>query len=68
MTGMDSADGRATVRALVPEAELYRYASSIRAMTQGRGHHVRRFAGYEFVPEQEARKLLREREAEPAGV
>ncbi len=57
--GMDSVDGRATVRAVVPEAELYRYASSIRAMTQGRGHHTRRFAGYELVPEQEAQRVMR---------
>jgi len=68
--GMDSAEGRAKIRAMIPEAELYRYASSIRAMTQGRGHHRREFAGYEFVPEQEARRITRATEDEPiaAGV
>jgi elongation factor G len=65
--GMESVDGRATVRAVVPEAELYRYASTIRAMTSGRGHHTRRFVGYELVPEQEARKLADAQDGSPAG-
>ena len=65
--GMDSADGRAVIRAIVPEAELYRYASTIRAMTSGRGHHTRRFAGYELVPEQEARRIVEARAGRTAG-
>lgn len=65
--GMDAADGRNTVHAMVPESELYRYASAVRAMTHGRGHHTRRFAGYEFVPDAEARKVVAARTEEPAG-
>jgi elongation factor G len=64
--GMDSSDGRATITALIPEAELYRYASALRAMTQGRAHHTRTRAGYEFVPEPEARKIIAAREEEKA--
>jgi elongation factor G len=65
--GMDSADGRATITAQIPEAELYRYASSLRAMTQGRAHHSRRFIGYEFVPDQEAQKIIAAKEEEEAA-
>jgi elongation factor G len=65
--GMDSGDGRATITAQIPEAELYRYASSLRAMTQGRAHHSRKFVGYEFVPEQEAKKVIAASEDEKAA-
>ena len=34
--GMDPGKGRTTVKALIPEAELYRYATSLRSITQGR--------------------------------
>jgi len=38
------------VKATVPLAELYRYSTSLRSMTQGRGTHTRRLEGYEEVP------------------
>jgi len=48
--GMDTAGGRTTIRAYVPEAELYKYAAALRSMTQGRAHHSRSFHQYEVVP------------------
>lgn len=60
--GMDPGDGNTTVRALVPEAELYRYAATLRSMTQGRAHHVRTPAGYEAAPEHIAQKVRKERD------
>jgi len=48
--GMDPENGRTVIRALVPEAELYKYAASLRAMAQGRAFHTRRFSSYEQVP------------------
>jgi len=66
VVGMDSSEGRATVTAHVPEAELYRYASALRAMTQGRAHHTRSPLGYEFVPEAEAQKIIESRQSEMA--
>lgn len=48
--GMDSEGRKMTIRALVPEAELYKYATSLRSITQGRAAHHRRFHGYEEVP------------------
>src|SRR5690606_24855293 len=46
--GMDPEGGRTVVRALVPEAELYKYASTLRSMTQGRAFHTRTPHGYEY--------------------
>ena len=56
--GMDPGNGRTTVRALVPESELYKYATSLRAITQGRAHHTRTFSGYEPVPTHEVSKVI----------
>lgn len=44
-------DGRLTkVRAIVPEAELYRYSTTLHSMTHGRGTFRRRFHGYMEAP------------------
>jgi elongation factor G len=56
--GMEPVAGRTTVKALVPEAELYKYSTSLRAITQGRAHHSRSFSGYEAVPEHEVPKVI----------
>jgi elongation factor G len=52
-------DGRKTrVRALVPQAELYRYGTALRSMTQGRAVHRRSMHGYEEVPPHVAAKVI----------
>jgi elongation factor G len=61
--GMDPASGRTTVRARVPESELYKYAATLRSMTQGRAHHSRKLAGYEPAPPEVAKKVAAERTA-----
>ena len=38
------------IKAQVPEAELYRYSTSVRSMTQGRGIHTSTFLHYEPMP------------------
>jgi elongation factor G len=60
-------DGRLQrVRALVPQAELYKYSTSLRSMSQGRALHTRRLHAYEEVPTHEVQKIVesvrRERE------
>ena len=65
--GMDPGNGRTTVKALVPEAELYKYAATLRSLTQGRAHHTRRHAGYEPAPDHIAQKVRQEREAAEAS-
>lgn len=61
--GMDPANGRTTVKARVPESELYKYAATLRSITQGRAHHTRALAGYEAAPTEVAKKVRAEREA-----
>jgi len=52
-------DGRKTrIRALVPQAELYKYATTLRSLTQGRAVHTRKFHGYEEVPPHIAQKVI----------
>ncbi len=62
--GMDSHGGRTTIKARVPESELYKYAAALRSMTQGRAHHVRTFAGYEPVPGDQAKQVIAEAKKE----
>jgi elongation factor G len=64
---MEPVDGRTTVRAVVPESELYKYSATLRSITQGRAHHTRRVAGYEAAPDHVAQKVKQEREAEAAA-
>jgi len=65
--GMDPESGRTTVRAMVPEAELYKYAATLRSITQGRAHHTRKLAGYDPAPDHVAQQIRKEREAEEAS-
>ena len=46
------------VRALVPEAEIQRFALDLRSITQGRGSFTTRFSHYEEVPAHIARQLI----------
>jgi elongation factor G len=64
--GMDTQGSRTVIRALVPEAELYKYATTLRSMSHGRAVHTRRLHGYEEVPANVAEKVIAEarREAE----
>jgi len=65
--GMEPTAGRTTVKALVPESELYKYSTSLRAITQGRAHHSRSFSGYEAVPELEVPKVIAASKAAAVG-
>jgi elongation factor G len=58
--GMDS-DGRfQIIKALVPLAELYKYSSHLRSLTQGRGVHKRKFDHYEEMPKEIEQKVIEE--------
>ena len=43
--------GRQEILALVPEAEILDYVSSLRSLTQGSGFFTREFDHYEQIPE-----------------
>jgi elongation factor G len=58
-------DGRLTkVRAIVPEAELYKYSTTLHSMTHGRGTFRVAFHGYAEAPPEVAAKVAAEREKE----
>ncbi len=68
--GMESAGpGKQRIRALVPQAEVARYAIDLRSLTGGRGWFTMRFSHYEEVPPHLAEKIVAEarREKEEAG-
>ena len=46
------------IQALIPAAELYRFATDLRSLTQGRGSYTLAFARYEPVPEKKAQELI----------
>ena len=49
--GMESLEnGMQQITALVPQAEMRRYATDLRSITQGRGSFKMEFARYEEVP------------------
>jgi elongation factor G len=52
--------GYTRIRAIVPQAELHLYASTLQSMTQGRATFVRRFKGYEEAPHDVAQKVIAE--------
>ena len=57
--GVDS-QGRdmSEIQALIPLAELYKFATELRSLTQGRGSYQLEFARYEPVPEREAAEII----------
>lgn len=58
--GMDSDGNFQIIRALVPLAELYKYSSQLRSLTQGRGIFKTKFDHYEEVPKEIEQKVIEE--------
>ena len=57
--GMESSGaGKQRIRALVPQAEMTRYAIDLRSMTQGRGAFTMTFDHYDEVPTHLAEKII----------
>jgi len=52
------------IHADVPMAELYKYATHLRSLTQGRGMHAQKFSRYEEVPRELAEKVVAAARAE----
>jgi len=62
------ADGRLTkVRAIVPEAELYKYSTTLHSITHGRGTHRQKFHGYAEAPPEVAARVAEENQREHAA-
>ena len=56
--GMEAEGPFQVIKAKVPLAELYRYSTSLRSLTQGRGLHRRKFSHYEEVPSDVMQKVV----------
>jgi elongation factor G len=61
IAGVESvAAGKQRVKAMVPQAEVARYAIDLRSLTGGRGAFTMRFSHYEEVPSHLADKIIAE--------
>jgi len=58
--GMDMEGGFQLIKAHVPAKELYRYSSTLRSLTGGRGAHSESFSHYEEMPREAEAKVVEE--------
>lgn len=58
--GMETAGHYQVIKARVPLMELYKYSSTLRALSQGRAKHTQHFAEYAAVPSDIQDRLVRE--------
>jgi elongation factor G len=56
--GMEAEGPIQVIKALIPQDEMYQYATSLRAMTQGTGDFSMEFSKYANVPVDVAKKLI----------
>jgi elongation factor G len=64
--GMDHEGRTQRIKAQVPLGELYKYSTTLRSLTQGRGTHTREFSHYEEVPREIAARTIEDLEKEKA--
>ncbi|HEY4688856.1 MAG TPA: elongation factor G [Anaerolineae bacterium] len=65
--GMDQEAGKTIVTAQAPLAEVQRYATDLRSLTQGRGVFTMKFDHYEQMPAQIAQGIIERAKKEKAG-
>lgn len=58
--GMNPEGASQVIKAQVPLAELYKYSTQIKSLTQGRGMYSREFSHYEEVPHEVQDKIVEE--------
>ncbi len=61
--GMEATGDLQIINAEVPQAEVFRYSTDLRSMTQGAGTYTMEFARYEPMPNQLAQQLREKMEA-----
>ena len=66
--GMDAKGHNQIVKALVPLAEILKYAPVLTSMTAGKGSYVMELSGYEQTPREVANKVIEEHKAAKAAV
>ena len=62
--GMEQVDGKQLIVAEVPQAEMFKYATDLRSMTQARGSFKMTFERYEDVPQMIAAKIIEAHKAD----
>ncbi len=62
--GMEAQGRFQIIRAKVPQANLYKYSSALRSLTQGRASHRQKFSHYEQMPHDEEAKVIAAAQAE----
>ncbi|MDZ4859634.1 MAG: elongation factor G [Candidatus Hydrogenedentes bacterium] len=66
--GLESAGpGRQRIRAMVPEAEVLTYSTTLRSMTGGRGSYSLKFDHYDEVPDHVAQPIIADYEKKRAA-
>ena len=60
--GMESDGSHQIIKGQVALKDLYRYSTTLRSMSQGRGIHKQKFSHYEEVPREIAEKIVAEYE------
>ncbi|MBE0481051.1 MAG: elongation factor G [Dehalococcoidia bacterium] len=58
--GVSPSDGSSVIEAQVPLAEMLRYSTDLRSITQGRGSYSMEFCHYEEVPQHIAQRIISE--------
>ncbi|MCG0277115.1 MAG: elongation factor G [Thermanaeromonas sp.] len=61
--GMEPRAGAQVIRAYVPLAEMFGYATDLRSRTQGRGTYVMQFSHYSEVPANLAEEIIKKRQS-----
>ena len=66
--GMSAKGHNQIVKAIVPLAEILKYAPTLTSMTAGKGSYVMEFSGYEEVPRDVLNKVVEEHKKEKEAV
>ena len=64
--GMEMVDGKQGINAECPLAEVLKYATDLRSMTQGRGSYEMEFVRYEEVPATQVPKIIEDAKKQAA--
>ncbi len=62
--GMEGTGKIQKIKAMVPEAEMYKYSTSLRSMTQGRGYFNMKYHHMEEVPKEITQRIIAESKKE----
>ena len=63
---MEQSDGKQLIIAEVPQAEMFKYATDLRSMTQAKGAFKMNFERYEEVPQAISGKIIEAHKADLA--